>query len=403
MLKQSILFTLLVLFNLGCETTSKNREAAQDQPKTDQPIEKQAKQKYQANKKEKKLIGHGFTFENNGKSDKDTVLLSNVFTKEKVSIDVSSLITKDFQQAMKKNNSYLNKVKHKELQATKNLSFGYNDVLKVGELLRTIKPGQTFEDLFETHKIYGEDKMSNVHFTSYFIPILKVKDKPDSEYKYPLYRKPKNWNGTLPTRVQIDKEGALKGKGLEIAYSKSLVDIHFMMVQGSGYVEYRDGSQKLFSYGGKNGHKYVSLGRYLVEKGEVPAEEISLSAIKEWCANHPEQVTELLYRNPSYVFFTPSDSQPIGAANVELTDLHSVAVDKTFLPLGTILLGKVPVLDTDNKFARHEYRLLISQDVGGAIKGAGHIDIYAGVGEQGKRLADAMHHYGQIWLLLPKK
>jgi len=168
-------------------------------------------------------------------------------------------------------------------------------------------------------------------------------------------------------------------------------------------VEYPDGKRKMMLYGGKNGHKYVSLGRYLVERGEVPAEEISLSAIKQWCADHPDDVKSLLFRNPSYVFFTPSDRKTVGSANVELADLHAVAVDKKFIPLGSILLGKVPVLDSENHFLKHEYRMLVAQDVGGAIKGAGHIDIYAGVGEQGKRLADAMHHYGQIWLLLPKK
>lgn len=400
-MKTPILFTLLIVFGLGCGTTQ--TKEAESKVNTEEQTESTSKKDYKPTKKEKNLIGHGFDFENNGKSKEDTVLLGQVFTKRDINLEVASLITEDFQEAMKKNTAYLNKIKHKALPKTQNLSFTYNDLLKVSEKLKNIKPDQTFEEAFNAHLIYGEDKKGNAHFTSYFIPILKVKDKPDSEFKYPVYKKPKNWKGTLPTRVQIDKEGALKGKGLEIAYAKSLVDIHFMMVQGSGYVEYPDGSQKLFSYGGKNGHKYVSLGRYLVEQGEVPAEAISLSTIKEWCAKHPDQVNDLLFRNPSYVFFTPADTQPIGAANVELTDLHSVAVDKKFLPLGSILLGKVPVLDENNRFKRHEYRLLVSQDVGGAIKGAGHIDIYAGVGEKAKNLADAMHHYGQIWLLLPKK
>jgi len=402
-LKPPFLFTLLILIGWSCETAHKKETTqVQNQTQTKQQTSPPSKQ-YQPSTKEKKLIGHGFDFQNNGKSETDTVELSQVFTKEIIDLEIAPLLTKDFQKGMSKNTAYLNKVKHKTLPATKNLSFSYIDLLNVSKTLGQVQPNQTFADLFEAHKIYGEDKMGNAHFTSYFIPILKVKNKPDGEFKYPIYKKPSNWKGTLPTRIQIDKDGVLKGKGLEIAYASSLVDIHFMMVQGSGYVEYPDGSQKLFSYGGKNGHKYVSLGRHLVEKGEVPAEEISLSTIKEWCANNPDKVEGLLFQNPSYVFFTPSDSQPVGAANVPLTDLHSVAVDKKFLPLGSILLGKVPVLDENNRFLKHEYRMLLSQDVGGAIKGAGHIDIYAGVGPKAKSLADAMHHYGQIWLLLPKK
>lgn len=399
---------LLAICFVACQSpTSSTPETPSDTPTISQQVDSAQveatpnSQKKEPTKKGKKIIGHGFDFENNGKSP--TVDLKSVYTKEKLdSIQLLSLVTDDFRSALYQNKKYLKKVINKKGHKVDGLKFTNKDLYKTMRKIRDQKTDVAITDLVDAYKIYGEDKMGNVHFTSYFTPILKVKNKPDEEYKYPIYKKPTNWKGKLPTRKQIDGDGVLKGKGLELAWSNSLEDIHFMMVQGSGYVEYPDGRQKMMLYGGKNGHKYVSLGRYLVERGEVPAEEISLSTIKQWCAENPDSVKTLLYRNPSYVFFTPSNTKTVGAANVELADLHSVAVDRKLIPLGSILLGKVPVLDAENHFLKHEYRLLVAQDVGGAIKGS-HIDIYAGVGERGKRLADAMHHYGQIWLLLPKK
>ena len=110
----------------------------------------------------------------------------------------------------------------------------------------------------------GEDNRGNMHFTGYYIPILKVSKKKDNVYKYPLYQKPKNWKGKMPTRAQIDTDKALAGKGLELCYSANLLDNYTMQVQGSGVVEYPNGEQKLLSFGGKNGYPYKSLGKYLI-------------------------------------------------------------------------------------------------------------------------------------------
>ena len=80
----------------------------------------------------------------------------------------------------------------------------------------------------------------------------------------------------------------------------------------------------------------------------------------------------------------------------------SVAADFKYLPKGSILLGKIPVLNEYGEFIKHHYKLLLVHDTGGAIKGPGHIDLYAGEGEKGKNYASAMHHYGELWLILPK-
>jgi membrane-bound lytic murein transglycosylase A len=239
-----------------------------------------------------------------------------------------------------------------------------------------------------------------VHFTGYFIPVVKVSKTKDEVYKYPLYRKPKS--GKLPSRKQIDDNNALANRGLELCYSNDLLDNFLMQVQGSGIVEYEDGTKELLSYGGENGHRYRSIGKYLVAAGHVPKEKISLEAIKIWCAENPDSVTTLLNRNPSFVFFNKSKKEPSGAAGVPLSAFVSVAVDKRYVPLGSTLLVAVPVLDDNGNFIGHEYKIATAQDVGGAIKGKGRMDFFCGTGEAGKKRSGALNHYGKVWLLLPK-
>ena len=254
----------------------------------------------------------------------------------------------------------------------------------------------------EAHQIWGEDQMGNVHFTGYFTPVLKVKEKPDSRYKYPLYQYPKNWEGGLPTRSEIDGEKVLEGENLEIAYAKSKLDIYFMQVQGSGYIELPSGKRKLLAHGGSNKHPYRSIGKYMVKNGYTSPEYVSLKSIKSFFKKHPEKIDSILFINPSYVFFKPVDTKPTGAGHVTLTPDYSIAIDKKILPLGSCFLAKVPIVDDQRNFTHHEFRILIAQDIGGAIKGTGHVDLYHGIGAQAEVNASALHHYGNLWLLLPK-
>ena len=112
-------------------------------------------------------------------------------------------------------------------------------------------------------------------------------------------------------------------------------------------------------------------------------------------------IDSVLFANPSYVFFEPAQSRPKGAGLVPLTSMHSIAVDTRYIPLGSVLLATVPVINKRNQVIRHEYKLLVAQDVGGAIKGPGHVDLYTGIGTAARRKASALHHYGKLWLLLP--
>jgi membrane-bound lytic murein transglycosylase A len=255
-------------------------------------------------------------------------------------------------------------------------------------------------------KLTGSDGRGNVQYTGYFTPMIEARRKKTGAFKYPIFKRPKEWrddNGPHATREQIDKLGALDGKGLEIAWTKNPLAIFTMQVQGSAIAKFEDGSEKLLAYEGKNGHPYVSIGRLLVEDGHISGKSISLEDIEEFFENNPDLVEKYLYQNPSYVFFRAKGQYPKGAAGTKLTPKHSIAVDPKVIPYGAILIGKVPILGPSHRVVKHEWRLLFAQDTGGAIVGGTHVDLYTGIGEQAKKLASHMHHYGELWILLPHK
>lgn len=299
----------------------------------------------------------------------------------------------------------------KLLKYQKNLKKEYSGIaLTKSDLEETIKILLTaqFDNSFgikkglEAHQIWGDDKKGNVRFTGYFTPVLKVKKEPDAQYRYPLYKYPKKWNGALPTRGEIEGEGVLDTFNLEIAYAKNKIDIYFMQVQGSGYIEFPNGEKVLLAHAGTNKQPYRSIGKYMVENGYTTPEYVSLKSIRSYFKKNPELVDSILFINPSYIFFTPVKTNPRGAGHVALTPEYSIAVDKKVIPLGSCLLASIPMVDENRNFTHHEYRILLAQDVGGAIKGTGHVDLYRGIGKNAEKNASALHHYGNIWLLLPK-
>lgn len=335
---------------------------------------------------------------NDGKLDALTEM-SSLFEADTTLSEVIISNAKDLQHALEVNLKYLNKKGSGYVSPQKSLRYSYTDLRKVNELL-LLKADTLDISQFELHKIWGADKMGNVQFTSYYIPVIEVRRTKDSVYKYPIYKKPSSTYLQRLSRKQIDEQLMLSGKNLEIAYAKDYFDVYSMQVQGSGYVTYDDGSRKLFSYGGKNNRSYFSIGKYLIDAGHVAKADISMQSIRAWFDLNPDS-TSLLMKNASYVYFQESFKDPSGAAGVPLIDFVSIASDFRYLPKGAILLGEVPVLDSEGNFVQHEYRILMVHDTGGAIKGPGHVDLYAGVGSAAGEYAGRMKHFGRLWMILP--
>jgi membrane-bound lytic murein transglycosylase A len=242
---------------------------------------------------------------------------------------------------------------------------------------------------------------SDALFTGYFEPELDGSRTPSERFKYPIYSFPPEAGKVSPwlTRRDILSGEELRNQGLEIAWVDDPVELFFLQVQGSGRVRLPDGGFLRVGYGGANGHPYRSIGQELVRRGVYDAHQVSAQVIKNWVRRNPVEGEELLYHNPSYVFFrevseVPAHLGPLGAMNRSVTTGRSIAIDPNFTPLGA------PVwLEKDGEDPIR--RLMVAQDTGSAIKGPQRADIFFGTGDQAGRAAGKLRDPGRMVVLMP--
>ncbi len=262
--------------------------------------------------------------------------------------------------------------------------------------------------------------------TGYYEPLLHGSRRESSRYRVPLYRVPDDLvvvdlaslypelsglrlRGRLQgrrlvpyaSRGEITSSTALRGK--ELLWIDDAIEAFFLHVQGSGRVELNDGTTVRVGFGEHNGHPYRSIGRWLVDQGELTIDQASMQGIKAWAALHPQRLNELLAQNPSFVFFRELPlgdpaAGPKGALAVPLTAGASLAVDPRFVPLGAPVL----LASTDPANATALVRPMVAQDTGGAIRGPLRFDIYWGSGADAGNKAGRQRHDGSAWLFTPK-
>jgi membrane-bound lytic murein transglycosylase A len=216
---------------------------------------------------------------------------------------------------------------------------------------------------------------------------------------------PKRRYASFYDRAAIE-DGALAGRHLEICWLKDPIDSFFAQIQGSVRVLLDDGKLMRLNYDAANGQPYYAVGRWLIDRGIVSKEEMSMDRIREWMERNPKQGDELRRRNKSYVFFREThlsrDDEPIGAQGISLTPGRSIAVDRKLHTYGTpfFISAYLPIegLKPDTWFKR----LMIAQDTGGAIVGPARADLYFGAGDEAASVAGRMRHYGKFVMLVPK-
>jgi membrane-bound lytic murein transglycosylase A len=204
-----------------------------------------------------------------------------------------------------------------------------------------------------------------------------------------------------PTRRDIE-QGALAGQGLELVWLADPVDAFVLHVQGSGTVVVEGGGSIRLTYDGKNGHPYTSIGRVLIDRGDMPAEGLTLDRLIDWLRADPARARELMWQNASFVFFrelTDGEAGPLGADRTPLTPGRSLAVDASHHVLGLPIFVDAPSLLLDG---RPMQRLMIAQDVGSAIRGPERGDIYVGSGDGAGRRAGAIKHPARFFVLRPR-
>jgi membrane-bound lytic murein transglycosylase A len=282
-----------------------------------------------------------------------------------------------------------------------------------------------FELRFQPHEVFNTDNTLEGTVTGYYEPLIKGDRMRTMKARFPIYAAPDDLivvdlssvypelkslrlRGRLqgnkvvpyPTRGEIENaNGGFKGK--PIAWAEDAVEFFFLQIQGSGRIELPDGSHLRIGYADQNGHPYRSIGKLLVERGELKLEEASMQGIKAWGLANPDKLPELLGSNPSYVFFKelPNGlSGPLGALGVPLTAERSIAIDPKYIPLG----APVFLSTTWPNSPLPLNRLMMAQDTGGAIRGAVRADFYWGFGTDAGEQAGKMKQKGRMWVLLPK-
>jgi membrane-bound lytic murein transglycosylase A len=282
------------------------------------------------------------------------------------------------------------------------------------------------------HKATGLDNQGRVFFTGYFESVLEGSREKTEKYRYPIYKSPddvvvvslgkfnekyKNEkiigrlkNGELVPyfiREDIEESGLLGGRNLELFWVNDPIDLFFMHIQGSGKIRLPDGNFMQVSYAQKNGHPYRSIGRYLLDKEKLTSSEMTHQSIKKYLREHPEELSDILNYNKSYVFFRIVEHGPIGALGLTLTSGRSIATDLDLFPKGALAFIKLrkPVFDKNGNIESWETfsRFVLNQDTGGVIKGPGRVDLFCGTGSEAEMVAGSLKENGELYFLVKKK
>ena len=250
--------------------------------------------------------------------------------------------------------------------------------------------------------------------TGYYEPEIRGCRTRQPGCEVPIYRRPPDLLDANPQtgergRGRVDEQGhyvlyydraaieqgALDGKGLELAWAADPVDLFFLQIQGSGRVRMPDGSVMRIGFAAQNGREYVAIGRLMRDRGLLQP-PISMQRIAEWIHANPDAGRALMRENPSYVFFQElTGPGPLGALGRPVTPNVTVAADPHFVPLGAPVL----LVNMDNPAADG---LWVAQDTGGAIRGANRFDTFWGAGAQAAATAGGMQSHGRAYLLLPR-
>jgi membrane-bound lytic murein transglycosylase A len=274
--------------------------------------------------------------------------------------------------------------------------------------------GQTRAWLMQNLRPYRvESLQGSAHglITGYYEPLVAARRRPEGAFRVPLYAPPADLASRRPywTRREIDTlpsaQASLRGR--EIAFVADPLDALVLQIQGSGRLRFTEpdgtvGTTRL-AFAASNDQPYHSIGRWLIDQGEIPSDQASWPAIRDWAQRNPARVNELLWSNPRYVFFReealPDPALgPRGAQGVPLTPGRSIAVDPKSVPYGT----PAWIETTEPLSSRPLRRLVLAQDTGSAIVGPVRADFFWGWEPDAAEEAGRMRQPLRMWVLWPR-
>lgn len=322
---------------------------------------------------------------------------------------------------------------------TKKTGIDGSALARVGELAMALPSSvlgdssgcrEFFESHFEPARVHPAGNLHSAGFvTGYYEPEIAASTSCSAEYAVPILARPDDLveftdadrPGNLADhfffarraatglveyhdRAAIE-QGALDGRGLELFWCKSRIDLFFVQVQGSARLRMSDGSIRRISYDGKSGHPFTAIGRLLIDRGEIDPVAVSMQTIRAWLESHPDAADSIMRENRSYIFFREIDHPaprmgPVAAAGIPLTAGRSIAVDHRLHTFGTpfFIATSMPLPGTREPFRR----LMIAQDTGSAIVGPARGDLFMGSGDRAGEAAGAIRHDAVFTLLKPK-
>jgi membrane-bound lytic murein transglycosylase A len=287
-------------------------------------------------------------------------------------------------------------------------------------------------ETFDVYQSTGSDGKNTVLFTGYFEPIMSGSLRKTERYRYPIYKAPDDAvivnlgkfaekyqneqlvgrvkNGELVSyysRSEIEELGLLADRNLEIAWVDDRIGLFFLHTQGSGKIRLPDGKLLQIGYALKNGRPFQSLSRFLVDTEKISRQEISYQSIKRYLREHPEDLSEILGHNESFIFFREVTEGPVGSLGVIVTAGRSIATDAAVFPRGALafMRARKPKLDKDGNVESWTpfSRFVINQDAGGVIKGPGRVDLFCGSGDEAEMLAGSLTERGELYFLVKKR
>ncbi len=291
-------------------------------------------------------------------------------------------------------------------------------LLRFKELLLTTSSPEELEKAvkaeFTFYQSVGNDNRGRVEFTGYFEPTYNASTVRTAEYRYPLYRKPANfdrWSKPHPTRAQLEGKDGLSGNksilsGYELVWLRDRLEAFLVQVQGSARLNLTDGTTMTVGYGGTTNYPYTSIGGELVKDGIFTKEELSLPKLIAYFKENPQQLDKYIPRNNRFIFFRETNgAKPTGSLGVPVTGDRSIATDKSLMPPGALALIVAPIPDvepTEEIETRVVSRYVLDHDTGSAIKGAGRVDIFLGTGKIAGERAGRLNGSGHLFYLLLK-
>ena len=267
---------------------------------------------------------------------------------------------------------------------------------------------------FMFYQATGKDSQGTVAFTGYFEPIYTASRRPTADFRYPLFWLPPdlaNWSKPHPTRLQLEGADGLQFqnrwlKGLELVWLRDRLEAFLVQVQGSARLQLTDGSVMTIAHAGTTDYPYTGIGRELVKAGKFKLEDLTLPLLIQYLRENPADRDVYLPRNNRFVFFKPTGgAAAIGSLGVPVTPERSIATDKTLFPPGALALVQTQLpypTATGQLEKRRVSRYMLDQDTGGAIKGAGRVDIFMGTGQAAGDRAGLINDSGTLYYLLLK-